>query len=53
MSEDHKPDLPGEKDRIIKAGGFVSEGRVNANLNLSRALGDLEYKKVSNKSVEE
>ena len=46
MSEDHKPDLPGEKDRIIKAGGFVSDGRVNANLNLSRAIGDLEYKKV-------
>ena len=33
-----------EKNRIEKAGGFVSEGRVNGNLNLSRALGDLEYK---------
>lgn len=53
MSTDHKPDLEKEKDRIIKAGGFVSEGRVNANLNLSRALGDLEYKKNANKGPEE
>jgi len=45
MSVDHKPDLPTERDRIMKAGGFISEGRVNGNLNLSRAIGDLEYKK--------
>ena len=30
--------------RIQKAGGTVSYGRVNGNLNLSRAIGDLEYK---------
>lgn len=24
---------------------IVSDGRINGNLNLSRALGDLEYKK--------
>lgn len=53
MSTDHKPDLEKEKERIIKAGGFVTEGRVNANLNLSRALGDLEYKRNQNKSPEE
>merc|ERR1712099_229386 len=45
LSTDHKPDLPQEKERISKAGGFIIEGRVNGNLNLSRALGDLEYKK--------
>lgn len=45
MSFDHKPDQDFEKQRIIKAGGFVTDGRVNANLNLSRAIGDLEYKR--------
>ena len=44
MSNDHKPDLDSEKNRIYKADGWVSEGRVKGNLNLSRSLGDLEYK---------
>ena len=44
LSVDHKPSLPGEIDRITKAGGWVSEqGRINGNLNLSRSLGDLRY----------
>mmetsp|Transcript_673 Transcript_673/g.747 ORF Transcript_673/g.747 Transcript_673/m.747 type:complete len:301 (+) Transcript_673:60-962(+) len=45
MSEDHKPELPRERERIQKAGGYITEGRINGNLNLSRALGDLEYKR--------
>lgn len=45
LSTDHKPDNDIERTRIQKAGGYVSEGRVNDNLNLSRAIGDLEYKK--------
>jgi protein phosphatase 1G len=44
MSVDHKPELPGEKLRIERAGGFVEENRVKGVLNLSRSLGDLEYK---------
>ncbi len=28
LSEDHKPDLEGERSRIYKADGWVSEGRV-------------------------
>lgn len=48
LSTDHKPDLEAEKARITNAGGYVSEGRVNDNLNLSRAIGDLEYKKNQN-----
>ena len=44
MSLDHKPDLFIEKNRIYSAGGWVNEGRIKGNLNLSRSLGDLEYK---------
>ena len=47
MSEEHKPDDPKESARIAAAGGYVVEGRVNGNLNLSRAIGDMEYKKDS------
>lgn len=50
MSEDHKPDNNEELRRIMNAGGFVEEGRVNGMLALSRALGDFEYK--SNKVLE-
>lgn len=45
MTIDHKPDLPREKERIQRAGGTVEEGRVMGNLNLSRSIGDLEYKR--------
>lgn len=44
MSIDHKPELETESNRIDKAGGWVQDGRVKGNLNLSRSLGDLEYK---------
>lgn len=44
MSVDHKPNIPSELKRIEKAGGWVSGGRILGNLNLSRGLGDNEYK---------
>ncbi|KAF6255979.1 protein phosphatase 2C [Scenedesmus sp. NREL 46B-D3] len=48
LSEDHKPAHETERNRILNAGGFLSEiggvCRVNGNLNLSRAIGDLKYK---------
>ncbi|CAH9104679.1 unnamed protein product [Cuscuta europaea] len=49
LSRDHKPDLEAEKERILKAGGYVQGGRVNGSLNLARAIGDVELKQ--NKSL--
>jgi protein phosphatase 1G len=44
LSRDHKPDLEIEKERILKAGGFIHAGRINGSLNLARAIGDMEFK---------
>lgn len=52
MSEDHKPNMPTERDRITRAGGVVgmqrigplTQYRVNGGLNLSRSIGDHAYK---------
>lgn len=53
MSEDHVPTLADEHDRIEAAGGFVFLDRVNGELAMSRALGDFQYKQVTNKTLAE
>ena len=53
MSEDHKPDQEREKERIKKAEGYVEDNRVNGVINLSRSLGDLDYKQNKKLSAEE
>lgn len=45
LSEDHKPDSPIEEARIKKAGGVITMGRVNGGLNLTRSMGDFDYKR--------
>lgn len=45
LSHDHKPQLREEGERIRRAGGCVTNGRVDGNLNLSRSLGDLAFKR--------
>lgn len=44
MSRDHKPELEEEKKRIENAEGYVEDNRINGSINLSRSLGDLDYK---------
>ena len=41
LTEDHKPYSLHEKERIIKLGGHVFNGRVNGELAVSRSLGDV------------
>ena len=53
QSEDHKPEMESEKNRIYKAEGWISDGRVKGNLNLTRGFGDLEYKQNKNLKPEE
>ncbi|CAD7926975.1 unnamed protein product [Amoebophrya sp. A25] len=51
LCEDHKPYNREEYERIVAAGGQVLgeyPGRVDGNLNLSRAMGDLSYKDMKN-----
>jgi serine/threonine protein phosphatase PrpC len=53
LSVDHKPEDPIELARIEAVGGYVKEGRICENLNLSRSLGDFQYKQSLDKSYKE
>lgn len=48
LSQDHKPQSPIEEQRIHKAGGVITMGRVNGGLNLTRSFGDFDYKQNKN-----
>lgn len=52
LSRDHKPQVASERKRIRCAGGRISAaGRIDGNLNLSRAFGDFFYKRDSSRPV--
>ena len=44
LSRDHKTTLDEEVKRIERAGGTVTNGRVNGTLGLTRAIGDFDFK---------
>ena len=46
LSYDHKPEDEGEERRIREAGGYVTGGRVEGDLAVSRGLGDFRFKDV-------
>ena len=50
MSKDHKPTDEEEEKRITGAGSKVTNGRINGALNVSRAIGDLDYKRTKKRN---
>lgn len=44
ITTDHTPSVPSEAARVEAAGGFVSRGRVNGILGVSRSFGDIHCK---------
>lgn len=53
LSFDHKPEGEIEIERIYAAGSVITEGRVDGHLNLTRALGDLKFKKKAGLTAEQ
>eukprot|EP01155_Anaeramoeba_flamelloides_P013668 Anaeramoba_flamelloidesa338578_31.p1 GENE.a338578_31~~a338578_31.p1 ORF type:complete len:190 (+),score=47.19 a338578_31:40-609(+) len=44
LTQEHKPENPEERSRIMKLGGIVTDnGSINSSLAISRALGDLDF----------
>lgn len=43
-TEDHKPYVPSERERILRCGGTVVGNRVDGDLAVSRAFGDATFK---------
>lgn len=53
LSQDHNLSVPSEVARVERAGGTVIDDRVQGVLNLSRAIGDHEFKKRSDLPAEQ
>ena len=45
LNREHKTTLESEKERILKSGNEIINNRIAGKLNLTRAIGDLEFKK--------
>jgi len=44
VNSEHKATLQKEKDRIVKSGRRIINGRIDGRINLSRSIGDFQYK---------
>lgn len=48
LNQEHKTTLKSEYERITKCGGHIINNRIEGKLNLTRAIGDLEFKESPN-----
>ncbi|GAB5372455.1 hypothetical protein AAMO2058_001666900 [Amorphochlora amoebiformis] len=53
LTKDHKPDRPDETTRIEEAGGYVQAKRLQGDLAVSRAFGDLRHKQNEDRPLTE
>ena len=44
MSDDHRTARESERQRVVAAGGFILNSRVNNKLSVTRAFGDIDHK---------
>lgn len=44
LNTEHKVSIQGEEERVLKSGFQIHNGRVDGKLNLTRAIGDLQFK---------
>ncbi|CAI4231749.1 unnamed protein product [Auanema sp. JU1783] len=51
LTVDHNPSVYDERVRIQKAGGFVKDGRINGSIEVSRSIGDINFKRLGVISV--
>ncbi len=47
LTKDHKAVTASEVQRVIRAGGNISSGRVNGELAVTRAIGDVTFKRIA------
>ncbi|KAL0043093.1 hypothetical protein WJX79_009071 [Trebouxia sp. C0005] len=45
LTKEHKALFPAERRRIEKAGGMVTNGRLQGKIEVSRSFGDIQYKR--------
>ena len=53
MNKEHKTTMEKEFTRIVKGGGTIKNFRINGKLNITRAIGDLNYKNKNKKFIYE
>ena len=51
LNKEHKTTMEKENTRIIKEGGIIQNFRINGKLNITRAIGDLNYKNKKDKFI--